>query len=288
MSATQISSQKQTPLFPYERWQAGLPERASRYQQNQPFCHDHFVDFLDDEVARRAAAAFPKTQDGSWIQWKHYNENKQGKNKLDELPPPLASLIEEFQSPEFVSWLSELTGIAGLVPDPLLEGGGLHVSHRGGFLNVHTDFLRHHHKPHWRRRVNLLVYLSEGWKEEWGGCLELWDREMQRPVVKYPPLLNHAVVFNTTEESFHGHPDPIECPQEQARKSIALYYYTIEGDEVSAPGGTRYRSRPRDGLQKRTLIWLDTKLVGLYSILKRRLRFSDGLASWLLGKISRK
>jgi hypothetical protein len=288
MSETQTTSRQRTSLFPYARWQERLAELAAEYRDNQPYPHVHLTAFLDEEIARQAAAAFPQTQDGTWIQWKHYNENKQGKNRPEELPPLLADLIHEFQAPEFVAWLSELTGIDGLFADPMLEGGGLHVSRRGGFLNVHTDFLRHHHKPDWRRRVNLLVYLSEGWQEEWGGHLELWDRQMRHCAAKYPPLLNHAVVFSTTDESYHGHPDPITCPEGEARKSIALYYYTIDGPGGVASRGTRYRSRPRDGSFKRLLIWLDTKLVLTYSFLKQRLNLSDGFASWLLGKISRK
>ena len=69
----------------------------------------------------------------------------------------------ELNKEEFVSALSELTGIKGLKPDPSLEGGGLHQTQRGGFLNIHADFTVHPHKRNWRRRVTVLVYLNDDW-----------------------------------------------------------------------------------------------------------------------------
>jgi hypothetical protein len=33
-------------------------------------------------------------------------------------------------------------------------------------------------------------------------------------------------LFETNDISYHGHPDPLQCPEGVFRKSIALYYYT--------------------------------------------------------------
>jgi hypothetical protein len=147
------------------------------------------------------------------------------KRKL--FPPWLGEVTDEPNSPRVVSWLSALTRIPDLVSDPSLEGGGLHQSTRGGFLNVHTDFSHHYHK-HWRRRVNLILYLNPEWCAEWGGAIELWDRTMLSCIAKYRPLVNHALIFNTDEKSWHGFPDPLDCPEGVSCKSLALYYYTIE------------------------------------------------------------
>ena len=157
----------------------------------------------------------------------------------------------------------------------------MHECGAGGFLNIHADFTRHHHRPEWRRRVNLIVYLNEGWQSEWGGSLELWDSGMRQCVVRVPPLANHAVIFNTDEGSFHGFPVPIMCPAGVLRRSLALYYYTAE-DETAArgiPHTTNYRSRPGDGRRKAALIWGDRQLVRVYSIAKARLGLSDTFAS---------
>ena len=78
-------------------------------------------------------------------------------------------------------------------------------------------------------------------------------------------------------ESIHGYPDPITCPADVTRKSIALYYYTVEQQPV-VPRSTNYRARPGDGARA-ALIWLDNKLLAGYSKVKRALGLSDNFAS---------
>ena len=85
---------------------------------------------------------------------------------------------------------------------------------------MHVDFNLHDHLR-LDRRLNSILYLNQDWEEEWGGHLELWDSSMSRCVQKIPPLLNRCVVFNTTDSSYHGHPDPLTCPPEVTRKSLA-------------------------------------------------------------------
>jgi Rps23 Pro-64 3,4-dihydroxylase Tpa1-like proline 4-hydroxylase len=235
------------------------------------------------------ADEFPALNTDAWTHYKHHNENKLGLSKRSMFPPMLGEVVDELNSPEFVGWLSELVGIPNLLPDPMLEGGGLHQSARGGFLNVHTDFSMHHYHNHWRRRVNLILYLNPGWHEEWGGALELWEPSMSRCVAKYPPLLNHAVIFTTNERSLHGFPDPLTCPENTSRKSLALYYYTAEEEaHASSARSTNYRARPADSAKERFLIWLDKTAVDLYSRAKTTFGFSDDLASRVLAVFSRK
>jgi hypothetical protein len=40
------------------------------------------------------------------------------------------------------------------------------------------------------------------------------------------PVFNRCIIFNTDEDSFHGHPDPLTTPEGLSRRSLALYYYT--------------------------------------------------------------
>ena len=39
-------------------------------------------------------------------------------------------------------------------------------------------------------------------------------------------MINKTVIFSTTDISYHGHPDPLNCPDNIQRNSIALYYYS--------------------------------------------------------------
>lgn len=269
-----------------DRWERQLPTLMEGYRSAHPFPHISVDDFLDVGAARGAMHAFPKVQDRGWVHYVHVNEKKHGLNKMDRLPPHLRTVIQELASDRFVRWLEKLTGIEGLHADDMLEGGGLHQSQRGGFLNIHADFTVHPYKPNWKRRVNVLVYLNEGWRPEWGGDLELWERDMSKCGQRISPTFNRCVIFNTDEESYHGLPDPIKCPEGETRKSIALYYFTVE-KKAPRLRATNYRARPTDGL-KSVAIWLDKQAIAAYTRVKRTLGINDDLASKVLNMFNGK
>lgn len=268
------------------RWEPQLPELTARYRNALPFPHIALEDLLESEAAKAAMHAFPKVKDQGWIHYVHVNEKKHGLNKMDRLPPYLRSVIQELNSDQFVKWLERLTGIEGLRADDMLEGGGLHQSQRGGFLNIHADFTVHPHKRNWKRRVNVLVYLNKNWRIEWGGDLELWERDMSACGQKIPPLFNRCVIFNTDEDSYHGLPDPIQCPEEETRKSIALYYFTVE-EKAPSLRTTNYRARPTDGA-KGIAIWLDKQAISAYTRVKRLFGINDDFMSRVLNLFSGK
>jgi Rps23 Pro-64 3,4-dihydroxylase Tpa1-like proline 4-hydroxylase len=142
-------------------------------------------------------------------------------------------------SEPFLRFLQELTGIKEtLIPDPYFEGGGVHQIKRGGFLKVHVDFHRHR-LLQLDRRVNVLVYLNKDWKDEYGGHFELWERDMSRCVKKIAPLFNRMAIFSTTADSWHGHPDKLNCPEGRSRQSLALYYYTNGRPSYEVPDRQR-------------------------------------------------
>ena len=274
-------------LFPYSRWYSDLPALTVQYAAGRPFPHVHLTRFFDEEVLRRVIQEIGTIEEGPWVQWRHYNENKSGLTTRAAFPLFAGAVIDELNSDRFTSWLTELTGIRGLLADPTLEGGGLHRTGEKGFLNVHADFTVHHHHANWRRRINVIVYLNPGWDPDWGGALELWDRSMQRAEVTVMPFANHAVVFNTDGQSYHGVPDPLRCPPGVFRDSLALYYYTAETALDGRRRSTDYRPRPADGWRKSAFIWADKKLVDLYSRVKGRLALSDDFASRALGALNR-
>lgn len=274
-------------IIDLEKWESQLEELNSSYMQARPYPHIQLENFLEESVARKAMHDFPGVTDAGWIHYVHVNEKKHGLNKMDRLPPFIREVISELNTDSFCSFLSRLTGIPDLKSDDMLEGGGLHQSGRGGYLNIHADFTVHPHKRHWRRRVNLLVYLNEDWKPEYRGELELWEKDMSKCAQKILPIFNRAVIFNTDEDSYHGLPDPIQCPEEMTRKSIALYYFTEEKNALPKKRSTNYKSRPGDGI-KSVFIWLDKKMVAAYSSLKSTLGINDDFVSRILNIFSRK
>ena len=269
-----------------ESWKTVFEDKQTTYQNANPYPHIYFDNFLEEWAANKAMNSFPGVKDEGWIHYLHVNEKKHGLNKMDMIPPFIKEVIQELNKASFVAELSKLTGIPDLKPDPTLEGGGLHQSQRGGFLNIHADFTVHPHKRNWRRRVNLLVYLNKDWKPEYKGDLELWSRDMKACEQKYSPIFNRCVIFNTDEDSFHGLPEPIECPEEMTRKSIALYYFT---EEKNAPKkrATNYKARPGDGF-KSIFIYLDKQLVNIYNSLKGVLGINDDFVSKVLNFFNRK
>jgi hypothetical protein len=78
------------------------------------------------------------------------------------------------------------------------------------------------------RRLNVLVYLNKGWQPEWGGEFGAYDDKGETCVKKIAPLFNRFVAFDSHDFSFHGLPDPIAFPEGELRKSILLYYYTLQ------------------------------------------------------------
>lgn len=135
--------------------------------------------------------------------------------------------------------LEKLTGITGIIRNDLkLKGAGVHRILKDGFLKVHTDFNTYESEKYGRldRRINLLLYLNPNWKDEYNGHLLLCDRFSQKINYKIAPLLNRCVIFNTTKNSLHGHPDPLNIPDNICRESIAIYYYTKNINNIDFEG----------------------------------------------------
>lgn len=284
-AGTADSNARRDSVIDYERWRAVAPQLRERFAAGRPFPFLVLDDFLRSAVADRAVETFPPAGDG-WIHYMHYNQRTFGMNDRGFLPPIAAAVLDELNSEPFVDLLSEITGVSGLHPDLSLEGGGLHMTERGGHLNLHADFTAHPHRPRWRRHLNLLIYLNPAWQKDWGGALELWDPAVKQCEHRIDPLHNRAVIFRTDRRSFHGYPDPLRCPEEVTRKGFALYYYTEQVERLPA-ASTTYRGRPDDGA-RRALIFLDTMLLRAYDRVKRTFGFDDAVANRILRTLSRR
>ena len=99
---------------------------------------------------------------------------------------------------------------------------------KGCFLDDHIDG-----KSPVKNYASMLVYLNKDWNEEWGGDLELWDKNKENCITKISPIANRCVIFNTTGFAWHGHPLPLNCPS-NITKSLALYYYNVDNSIIDA------------------------------------------------------
>lgn len=217
------------------------------YTAAAPFPHAVIDGLFDDDVLDAVAACFPRPDEIRWVSFDSATEKKLGYSYREALSEPVRSFLFEMNSAPVLELLETLTGIQGLIPDPYYGGAGLHQIERGGFLKIHADF-NVHPKLHLDRRLNLIVYLNRDWQEEYGGHLELWDRDMRRCARKVLPVFNRTVVFSTTDTSYHGHPSPLACPPTTTRRSASLYYYTNgrPPEERSAPHDTIFQKTHPD------------------------------------------
>ena len=272
-------------LVDMTRLTAELDRAAQDYGAAQPFPHIVLDDVLHRPAFDAAVHQFPGIDDEFWKGYVHVNETKFSNTQTDTWAPSLQAVAQEFCSPEFVAYLERLTGIDNLIPDYSMDGGGLHMTKRGGHLNIHADFSTHHTHENWARRVNILLYLNEEWRDEWGGKLELWDQAMTARQATVTPAGNRMLVFTTSADSFHGHPDGLTCPPDVARRSLAMYYFTEESAPVRK--STNYQARPEEGRARKAAIAADRTVLDVYDRLKRRLNISDEAAHKVLGSLAK-
>jgi Rps23 Pro-64 3,4-dihydroxylase Tpa1-like proline 4-hydroxylase len=224
------------------------------YRSARPFPHFVVDNFFDPELVDQVLAEFPKPQQIAWQKFDNEKELKLASAAESSFGPVTRLLLYHLNSMTFVEFLSQVTGIENLIPDPSFDGGGLHQIPRGGKLGVHVDFNKHR-RYGLDRRLNLLLYLNKDWREEFGGHLELWNRDVTECQARILPLFNRIAVFGTTDFTYHGHPTPLQCPEGMTRKSLALYYFTNgrPAEEVTTGHSTVFRDTPAEKLGRRSI-----------------------------------
>jgi Rps23 Pro-64 3,4-dihydroxylase Tpa1-like proline 4-hydroxylase len=228
-------------FFDYNVLNQIATDRADFYKDADPFPHTIIDVVADSHKLNDVVNNFPT---GGWWNYDNHFEKKEAQDKIERLQKPVRELLCELNSGPFITFLEQLSGVGGLLPDPLFRGAGCHQIRRGGKLSIHADF-NWHPKLKVYRRVNVLLYLNKDWDRSWGGNLELWKRDMSQPVWEIEPFFNRMVIFNSDDTSFHGHPEPLMCPDHITRKSLAIYYYTSEPPpDFEAPHSVKYQVRP--------------------------------------------
>jgi hypothetical protein len=230
-----ISSEDVTGAVPFSHLvlDSALPPEAIA-EMHQAVCH-------------RPSGAWEKSNDAVEVKWRSNWQSEY------DIPEPAREVVRFFNSGLFLRELSRVTGIPKLIADPYYSGGGFNLSRRGGFLDVHVDG-NWHDAMAVHRRLNLILYLNQGWQQEWGGALGFYDETGEKLVKSIDPVGNRLVIFETHDKSFHGHPELIDCPEHENRTSIILYYYT----SAPRPAEQVTVDQPHSALWKKTG-WLDKR-----------------------------
>lgn len=213
-------------------------KEINEYNSAQPFPHIIIDNFLPPSLINGIIDEFKNYNDWGWDNSEYSKDHQVNKffspwneHGHNTLPINTKLILNYLNSSHVISMLEKLTGIKGLIADPKLLGGGMHKINSGGKLSIHADS-RKHSTTGYYRRINLLVYLNKDWNKEWGGSLQLWDKDMTTMVQDIQPLLNRVVIFNTGADTYHGHPHPLNTPNDISRISLALYYYTKENPDT--------------------------------------------------------
>jgi Rps23 Pro-64 3,4-dihydroxylase Tpa1-like proline 4-hydroxylase len=201
---------------------------SKQFSSAKPFEHVIINNFLRDDIVDLLYTKFPTPEKNISLNWHFYNNPIEKKYALNDFTSSeletYKSIFDYFQSDEFVNHMKGVVGIDNLEIDPHLHGAGLHLYPNNGKLDMHLDYSIHPISGK-ERRVNLIYYLNKDWNESWGGDLELRDKDLNEDTkVKISPKFNSAALFRTCDISFHGIPQPIKCPNDEYRKSIAIYY----------------------------------------------------------------
>ncbi len=225
---------------------ARASEIAVDFQAAQPFRHADIENFFDASLCRQLLADFPRFEDRHALNERGEVGGKAVRMDVRDISGAYRELDRYLQTPEFLGFVSAITGIPDLLYDPDYIGGGTHENRDGQSLDAHVDF-NYHPRTRWHRRLNLIVYLNPQWEADWGGALELHSnpwKDAGEEIVRIEPTFNRCVIFETTETSWHGF-SQIRLPAEVrdvSRKSFAIYLYTRERPvaETAPPHATIY------------------------------------------------
>jgi hypothetical protein len=219
-----------------QNW-AGLREQ---FLKAEPFNYIIIDNFWTADVAELLVADYPDYDSPVWNA--HYHnaiEDKKACNHWDKFPANTYRAFTYLNSQPFVDIIEAITGRAEVKPDVGLHGGGWHCHRTGGKLNVHLDYSIHP-KLQLERHYNLIVYMTKDWNPEWNGGLELWshnaDGSLKECTTTVENKFNRAVLFDTTQQSWHGLPDDLTCPDGIYRRSIAVYYLTDPAQDADPRG----------------------------------------------------
>jgi Rps23 Pro-64 3,4-dihydroxylase Tpa1-like proline 4-hydroxylase len=205
-----------------------LIKSMKTFGKESPFDHCVINNFFEEKIAYKLESEFPDYNDKVWHEYSNAIEVKKACNNWNAFPSLTYKVFDYLNSKEFVDTLSTaLFGSPILSSDSGLNGGGWHIHKRGGKLNTHLDYSLHP-KLNLQRKLNIIIYLNSQWQSAWGGHLGLWGNksgeqpgDLQKEI---EPIFNRAIIFDTTQNSWHGLPNYLACPENQFRKSLAVYY----------------------------------------------------------------
>lgn len=230
-------------------WKSNIDSLNKEFIKNIPYPHVLIRKFFTEEIANKLSEVFPSIDSETWKKYNNPLEHKYSHNEISKLPEEYKKIFVLLQSDEFISLIKQITSIQNLENDPLLHGAGLHFYPNRGKLDLHLDYSLHPFLKK-ERRVNLIIYLNKNFKEQWGGQLELRSRDFNT-IKQVIPKFNSAILFQTSDDSVHGVPEEINCPEGEGRKSIAIYYISEPRNNIIIRKKAEFLEIPNENDQEK-------------------------------------
>jgi Rps23 Pro-64 3,4-dihydroxylase Tpa1-like proline 4-hydroxylase len=223
-----------------------LEELSIKFNNVDPFEHIIIPSFLKEEIANKVSNEYP-TKLKDYHKYNNPLEIKYAYDDISNMSDDLKNIFYSLCSENILSRLKIITKNDKLEYDPTCHGGGLHLHPNNGRLHMHLDYEKHPILENKQRYLNIILYLSKDWKQEWGGHTELWNEDMSECKIKSNVEFNTALIFKTTEKSWHGLPEPIKCPENVYRKTLAFYYLIpLENNPTKIKQGENYKKGSDD------------------------------------------
>jgi Rps23 Pro-64 3,4-dihydroxylase Tpa1-like proline 4-hydroxylase len=249
-------------------WINSIEELKNQFSNGEPYENIVIDNFLNTDYAEKIYNLFPNHFE-NWYKYENPLEVKYAFDNINILPLDLKNYFYLLSSDKIISIFSKITNIHDLEHDEYLHGAGLHAHPKYGRLNVHLDYEKHPNSGK-ERRINIILFLSKNWHPLWNGANELWNSDVSKCIKKTDIAFNRAIIFKTNDISWHGLHDPILCPENIFRKSLAYYY-------VSPLSKNKLDYRKKATFIKKAEEKYDENMQKLYEIRSNRLITEEDL-----------
>lgn len=220
--------------------------------QSMPFPYGKMDNFLNSHFAFELQNEILTIPPEEWDRYNNPFEQKFTLRDKFKFPHYLQTLFNELTSEDFVSELSKMVGY-DLMLDTTRNFWGVHTYEPGDKLDIHVD-AGLHPTLGLKKQVTLGIYLSYEWKEEYGCHLEIWKGEncvnnntkLIEKIDSIAPLFNRLILFSCNDYSWHGNPEPANCPLESKRIFVTLSYLSENFEDENKRKKAFFVKRPND------------------------------------------
>lgn len=195
------------------------------YNSARPFPHLVLDNLFPSDVLDSLLNELPPVASPKWVNERHDRMIKSNLRSAVDLGDEANKFASMLHSAGFLYFLSEITGVHALLPDPYLSGAGYHVIPEGGKFDVHADRNTDHFSG-LERRLAMLVYLNKSWNPDYGGQFELWNENGTQREKVVQPDFNRTMIFEIADKNFHA-VRPVTGSHGRKRISFAVYYHTV-------------------------------------------------------------